>query len=482
MEEEFVNMKCFVICIVAISILTGQSVATQQEENVMISNNDRIQPYEANPRYWQYKGKPVLLLGGSETDHIFLLEGLKDHLDEMEDVGGNYVRNTMSQREPIELKAHKLLPDGKFDMDQWNEDYWNRFQNMLKWTQEREIFVQIEVWDRFDFSTDHWDISPWNPVNNINYTYEETGFAEKYPVHPARDKQPFFHSIKGMERYKKRYDLIREYQEKFVSNMLSYSLEYGHVLYCMDNETSTPAAWGQYWIQFIKDKAAEKGVQVYATDMFDDAFKAEKSEHTPIIFDNPGIYMFADISQNNSRNFNQEHWDKLQWLVEQISIHPRPINNTKIYGSGYTSFGSGGPEDGIERFWRNMIGGCASARFHRPTSGNGLNSLAKASLKAARKMESMIRMWDVTPQMHLLSDREDNEAYLAAKEGEQYAIYFPKGGSVGLDLSACKGDLRLKWISVSAGEWGDEIGIAGGDVVTISTPDDGGWAAAIVRE
>jgi len=475
-------VKRFMICVVAVVVFVGQSVAAEPEEDVMLSNSDRIQPYAANPEYWQYKGKPVLLLGGSKTDHIFLLDDLKDHLDEMSEVGGNYVRNTMSQREPIELKAHKLLPDGKFDMDQWNEDYWNRFQNMLKWTQEREIFVQIEVWDRFDFSTTHWEISPWNPGNNVNYTYEETGFREKYPDHPARDKQPFFHSIEGMERYKKRYDLTREYQEKFVSKMLSYSLEYGHVLYCMDNETSTPAAWGQYWIQFIKNKAAEKGVLVCATDMFDDAFRADKALHTPIIFDNPEIYMFADVSQNNSRNFNQEHWDKLQWLLKQIRKHPRPVNNTKIYGSGFTSFGSGAPEDGVERFWRNMIGGCASARFHRPTSGNGLNSLAKASLKAARKLESMVKMWDLTPQMNLLVNREDNEAYLAAKAGEQYALYFPKSGTVGLDLSAQASAFKLQWISVSAGEWGDEAIIAGGGVAAISTPGDGGWAAAIVRQ
>lgn len=54
-----------------------------------MKNEDRIQPWNSNPRYWQYKGKPVMLLGGSETDHIFLLEGLLEHLDEMKAVGAN---------------------------------------------------------------------------------------------------------------------------------------------------------------------------------------------------------------------------------------------------------------------------------------------------------------------------------------------------------------------------------------------------------
>ncbi|MFQ6097079.1 MAG: hypothetical protein ACE5O2_05070, partial [Armatimonadota bacterium] len=115
----------------------GAAIAACQTESKAASS-DRIQPYTKNLRYWQYKGKPILLLGGSKTDHIFLLDDLKEHLDEIAAVGGNYVRNTMSQRESRELKPHKLLPDAKFDLDQWNPEYWQRFANMLKWTAERD--------------------------------------------------------------------------------------------------------------------------------------------------------------------------------------------------------------------------------------------------------------------------------------------------------------------------------------------------------
>ena len=33
-----------------------------------MDSSERICPYSANPRYWQYKGKPALLLGGSVED------------------------------------------------------------------------------------------------------------------------------------------------------------------------------------------------------------------------------------------------------------------------------------------------------------------------------------------------------------------------------------------------------------------------------
>jgi len=482
------RVKCWFRFVAVIGIVLSHPVLSAAADK----NAGRIKPYAENPRYWQYNGKPVMLLGGSKTDHVFLLDDLKIHLDEIQAVGANYVRNTMSQREDKDLKPHRLLANGKFDVDQWNQEYWKRFENMLKLTAERDIFVQIEVWDRFDYSTQYWQISPWNPGNNVNYTYEQTDFAPEYPKHSGQDVQPFFHSIKGMRQYSKKLDRIRIYQEAFVAKMLSYSLDYGHVLYCMDNETSTPAQWGQYWIRFIKAKAAERGVTVCTTDMFDDAFRAEKAEHTALIFNDAEHYMFADISQVNSRNYDQTHWDALLWLLRQVNKRPRPSNHTKIYGSGYYTFGTGGPEDGVERFWRNILGGSAAARFHRPDAGNGLNDFAKASIKAARILEGLIKFWDITPQMGLLSDRESNEAYLAAKPGKCYALYFIDGGSVGLDLSGTTGSFDVTWISVSMGvttrtsaagryRLMDKT-IQGGSVVTLSAPYKGGWVAALVKK
>ncbi len=464
------------------------------------ANADRIQPWRNNPRYWQYKGKPVMLLGGSKDDNLFQIPDLKEHLDEMAAVGANYIRNTMSDRNDkgFEMYPFRQRPDGKYDLEQWNDEYWQRFQNMLKWTAERDIIVQIEVWDRFDYADGtgpgNWQTSPWNPKNNVNYTYAESGFAEKYVATQLyRDEHPFFHTVPGTHRYASRYDLIRKHQERFVNRMLEFSLPYGNVLYCMNNETSTPAAWGQYWIKFIQAAAKRQGVIVYTTDMFDDAYQAEQAKLAPIVFKDAEHYMFADISQVNSRNYDQLHWDRLQWLLKQVNEqHPRPSNHTKIYGGGYSGFGTGGPEDGIERFWRNILGGSAAARFHRPNSGNGLNERAKASIQAARLLEQRIKFWDISPHMELLSDREPNEAYLAAKPGESYALYFTSGGSVNLDLSRAPGTFKISWISVSEGRVVEnsqangyqrhDKTIEGGRAVTLAAPFKGGWVAALVKQ
>jgi len=255
-------------------------------------NNDYIRPFSENPKYWQYKGEPVLLVGGSKDDNLFQLPDLKRHLDSLAQVGGNYIRNTMSSRvdKGWEIQPFLQLEDGRYDLEQWNKDYWQRVSNMLDWTFERDIIVQIEIWDRFDYSRNHWLTSPWNPANNINYTYEQSGFAQDYPLHPSRDVHPFFHSIPGTEHYIESYNVFRPFQEKFVDHLLSMTLNYPNILYCMNNETSSSPLWGQYWIRRIRNKAEDRNVGVFTTDMFDDFWKGQESEHVEMVFQNSYIY------------------------------------------------------------------------------------------------------------------------------------------------------------------------------------------------
>ena len=59
----------------------------------------RIRPWPGNPCYWEYRGEPGLLLGGSVEDNLFQVESVREQLDLLADCGGNYVRCTMSSRD-----------------------------------------------------------------------------------------------------------------------------------------------------------------------------------------------------------------------------------------------------------------------------------------------------------------------------------------------------------------------------------------------
>ena len=399
-------------------------------------------------------------------------------LDRLTEAGGNVIRNTMSDRKDkgFEVYPFQRLDDGKYDLNQWNHEYWLRFERMLKETAQRNIFVQIEVWDRFDYTDNgnrnRWQIHPYNPQNNVNFTYEESGFAKRYPDHPGTNRQPFFFTTPKQQNN----HTVLKYQQKFVNRLLDDSLKFGNVLYCIDNETSGQEEWGRYWAKFIKDRANTEGRTVYVTEMWDDwNLRGQQHKQT---FDHPQVYEFVDVSQNN-HNKGQKHWDNFLAVRKYLSKQPRPMNTTKTYGATGNKFGHT-DQDGIERFWRHLLAGAASMRFHRPDSGLGLNDKAVACLGAARRLEAHIPLWTVQPANELLSHRSENEAYLAADKGKTYAIYFPHGGDVEVDFSDVKGSLTVHWINIDTGRSGKTQQLPGGQKHKLTSPGQENWTAAIV--
>ena len=96
-----------------------------------------------------------------------------------------------------------------------------------------------------------------------------------------------------------------------------------------------------------------------------------------------------------------------------------------------------------------------------------------------------MKFWDVEPRLDLLTDRQSDDAYLAADPGKAYILYFTKngGGSVGLKLDSYPDTtFELRWVNVGAGNWGPTTIISGGSTVTIERPDGvSHWVATIVR-
>ena len=469
--------SCFVIrwfvLMLLIVVPIGSVMASDNSAKKDVKmEKDRIQIYKDNPRYWQFKGEPILLIGGSVEDNLFQIPNLKEHLELLKSVGGNYVRSTMGWNDEGDLPPHKKVGE-KYDLNQWNEEFWTRFRNFIKWTHEMDIIVQIEVWATFTYYREPWAANPFNPKNNSNYTAEETGLPTVVKDHPVAAKNNFFRSIPK----ERNQENVLKYQEKFVDKLLEETLPYGHILYCMDNETAVTAAWGEYWSTYIKKRATEAGRAVETTEMWDPwDLSDEKHKAT---FDHPETYSFCDISQNNHQK-RQRHWDNAQKI--RANLTPiRPINNIKIYGADGGRFGS--TRDGLERFWRNIFGGFASARFHRPDSGVGLSKIAQAHLKSMRMITDEIDVFTCEPHNELLSNREDNEAYTFAHPSKEYAVYFPKGGSVDLNLSVGKRSdaetVKIRWLNILKSEWTKEQEIPFNDSITLSTPTESHWAVLV---
>ena len=437
-------------------------------------DEDRIRIWPKTRTHWQYKNKPVLLLGGSDEDNLFNHPNLWANLDALRQIGGNYVRMTLSSRDPGNVWPYEKVA-GKYDLNQFNAEWWDRLRQCIEMAQQRDIIVQIEFWATFDFYRDCWLENPFNPALNGNYTADNTKLAPEWPHHPARKPQPFFHSVPELNN-----DIaLLDHQKKFVRNVLEVTLPFENVLYCLDNETATPPQWAWYWAAFIRKEAADRGTHIELTEMWD-SHDITHDQHKAT-FDRPDLFSFADVSQNNWQD-GRTHYDNLMavrsYLAER-EAGPCPMNNVKVYARLHA-----GGEDydvGLDRWWQNVFAGCASTRFHRPPSGSGLDQVAQQAIHAARVLTDAFDVFACRPRPDLLAEAEPDEIYCLAEPAVAYAVYFSKGGSASVRTTG-RTAWRVRWLDPRTGQFGvSETTQADAGLVKLAAPDDRPWTVLVYQ-
>ena len=474
------NRKKSYLAIIFFTALCTGSIAAQ--------TNNHIQLYTENPRYWQYQDNPVLLIGGSDDDNLFQWTGstLADHLDQLVAVGGNYVRNTMSDRdEQGDAYAFRQLPSGLYDLNQWNDEYFNRLANFLQQTASRDILVQIEIWDEWDFQTSAYERSPWNPQNNISYRLAETIMpATHNPNRDVADHQ-FFKTIPQLHDDK----IVLGYQQAFIEKVLSITFQFDHVLYTIMNESRADRVWSYYWADYLRTLAADAGHAIYIAPM-----RGDPGDTVEEVLQHPDRFDFADISQS-AKWANQAHADVIIEQWNRLSEMPRPLNSTKQYGAYIKrSWVPEFEDEGLSRLWRAIFCGQASVRHHRPEAGLGLDSIAQNNIKALRTITEMLVPWQCQPHqqaVNLLKDRQEDEVYIMADPGRVYGLYFPGegftvndervpgDGVISLDISHIKGEVRVRWFDIEAHRWLEPEHVQSNGTIPLNTPDNGHWLALV---
>ena len=454
------------------------------------------------PYYWEYKGQPTLLFGGfnsSEATHlthyfnkdvtIHTVDQITAKMDEMKSAGGNYIRNELDCGWIGARQGFYIAPkvNGKFDLNTMSGTYWSRLRTFIDEAKKRDIVVGIELWDIYDTCkwNDSWSDHPFNPANNINYS---TATSELL-TYETRPQNPFYWGVPGHPKYvnappatKANYDRVRKYQEKFVDKVLSITLNYDNVLYCMNNENGHAAEWGAYWAKYIHNKASAQGKTAFCTDLFMIEKPHILANQFQYMLDHSNIYNHLDISQ--CLDHGEDHWTRVKELVDKAHTKGFPVTKTKIYTGEVDEKGkhtvSRDPQRAYDKYWKDLLLGVSVVRFHKPNMGIGLSPASKNCFAATVKLQTKVKLWEVKPRLDLLTLRAEDEVYLAAKPGEKYVLFFPKSGSVGLKLGAYAGDeFDLNWINVDTGNWGPSKKISGGATRTIKTPSAATWVAVI---
>lgn len=453
----------FTILILAFSVQTGKAVNSEKTKSTDVISEitnqangkyeNPIRPYNKNSWYWEYKGEPIMLLGASDDDNLFQWgpDSLVQQLDLIQSVGGNYVRNTMSDRDEGNIFAPKKLGDGKYDLEQWNEVYWNRLKFFLDETEKRDIIVHLTLWDWFDLSGDdvygRFAVHPLNPENNVNW--------EKGVIEDAWD----YYGGSLADGNKEALD----YQHRYIDKLISIAAKYNHIIYNIGNESGLGIEWDNYWAGYIKDAAKKQVNAIHVTTML---FAPGDAVRRVMTYRD--IYSFAEVSQNNQDALGpvgKKHWENLLFWREMIDMSdegPMPINNIKVYGQGVGFNTAAGTEkEAVERFWRNVFGGAASTRFHRPAHrggdfywGIGLSDRAQQTLRAVNMFLSEFDIFNAEPYEAFSTVGNSVDSYCMADMGKAYAVYFPGGrATVHLDPWVEIEKVSVKWMDVASLEW-----------------------------
>lgn len=185
-----------------------------------------------NPRYLEFKGEPVILITSAE--HYGAVLNLdfdyKLYLETLGKEGFNYTRIfTGSYIEPVEnifgIRKNTLAPlpgrylapwpleNGKYDLDRFSDEFFERLKDFVRTADQQGIIVEITLFTSI-YAEGAWDLSPFNVKNNIN------GVGDL----------PF-------QRVNTHYNGgLLEYQEKYIRKMVSELNGFDNIFFEIQNE------------------------------------------------------------------------------------------------------------------------------------------------------------------------------------------------------------------------------------------------------
>ena len=162
---------------------------------------DTLRLHPENPRYFEWRGKPTVLI--SSGDHYGAVLNLDfdfaKYLATFERDGLNLTRTFtgagyVEPEKAFNIEKNNLAPkpgrylapwarsdqpgawDGgpKWDLSRWNEDYFNRFKAFVTEASKRGVVVEVTLFCPFYPNKDDktkstmWPLSPWHESNNVN--------------------------------------------------------------------------------------------------------------------------------------------------------------------------------------------------------------------------------------------------------------------------------------------------------------------------
>ncbi len=141
--------------------------------------------YSDNPHYFLFRGKPAVLITSGEHYGVVLnrsfdyrkyLDTLAaDNLNLTRTFTGMYrevpgesfgiARNTLAPEEADFVQPFLRTGQQRYDLSQWNDEYFQRWRDFLSYAGQRGIVVEVTLFTTY-YNDKHWSMSPLNAANN----------------------------------------------------------------------------------------------------------------------------------------------------------------------------------------------------------------------------------------------------------------------------------------------------------------------------
>ncbi|MEM1507152.1 MAG: DUF6298 domain-containing protein [Candidatus Bathyarchaeia archaeon] len=400
-----------------------------------------IYPHPRNPRYFTDDGERAIYFAGSHTWCNLQDMGVSDpplefdfsaYLDFLKKYGHNFIRLwrwempkwrytldkpfSFCQPHPWKRVGSGLALDRKpkFDLNKFDESYFERLRRRVELAAERGIYVSIMLFEGHcaQFAAQGWEFHPFHPENNVNGV--DGGRLDYY-------------TLKNEE--------VLALQKAYVRKVIDTVNEFDNALYEVCNEAGKYSTeWQYYLIYFIK------------------SYEAEKLKQHPV----------GMTFQYGGNKHSGSNADLLNSPADWVSPNPEggyrdnpPVNDGSkvILNDTDHLWGEGGNPQWV---WRSFTRGHnvlfmdrIIALSHQTITWAGLSPAEdipyaeeiRRAMGNTVKLASRFNLADMLPLPELAST-----GYCLADPGKAYIIYSPFNVEIKVDLREACGRLRVEWM------------------------------------
>lgn len=419
-------------------------------------NHSPISLHPDNPHYFLFRGEPTFLIGS--TEHYGAVLNLDfdfiPYLDELAARNLNVTRTFsgiyVEPQGAFGIEKNTLAPDSgrficpwarseqpgyrnggnKFDLNRWDEAYFNRLKGFITAAGERGIIVELDLFSNF-YDTLQWKLSPLYHENNVNQ-------VGNIPDHK--------------EILSLRHPEILEIQEKMVRKILAELKDFDNLYYEVCNEPyfgdlNALEAWEQHMTAVIAD--AEKDFprkHLISQNIANGAQKIENPNPLVSVFNfhyaKPPVAVAMNYELNRVIGDNETGFDGIE-----NATYRKEAWNFMLAGGGLFNHLDYSFTVGHER----------GDFVFPPTQPGGGGIELRKQLQILKEVLEECDFINMAPADSIIRNIvQERHVKVLARNGEQYLVYLTREGK---DLRSCaispeipEGNYSCAWIDTKTGE------------------------------